>query len=172
MPDITNETGSDFLKVIRQELQKLKAQGDKAIGQLRDDRKLHVRLDQESNSIDIMVRHLVGNMLSRWTDFLTTDGEKPTRKRDAEFEPAPNLTRAELTVMWEKGWTCLFSALGSLKPGDLQQTVRVAGKEMTALDAILRQFSHYAAHVGQVVFLAKHLEWQHWQPLSVPRKKP
>jgi Protein of unknown function (DUF1572) len=172
MPDTTNSIGIDFLKVVTQELQKLKAQGDKAIAQLSDDRKLHVRLDQESNSIDIVVRHLVGNMLSRWTDFLTTDGEKPTRKRDAEFEPAPNLTRGELTGMWEKGWTCLFSTLGSLKSADLQQTVRIAGKEMSAMDAILRQFSHYAAHVGQIVFLSKHLEWQHWQPLSLPRKKP
>ncbi|HSB77498.1 MAG TPA: DUF1572 family protein [Candidatus Methylomirabilis sp.] len=172
MADTGVGIGSDFLMGITQELQKLKAQGDKAIAQLSEDRKLHVRLDQESNSIDIIVRHLVGNMLSRWTDFLTTDGEKPTRKRDAEFEPAPNLTRAELTAMWEKGWACLFSALGSLKPGDLERTVRVAGKEMTAMDAILRQFSHYAAHVGQIVFMAKHLEWQRWQSLSAPRKKP
>jgi uncharacterized protein DUF1572 len=172
MTDIGATIGNDFLKFITQELQKLKAQGDKAIAQLSDDRKLHVRLDEESNSIDIIVRHLVGNMLSRWTDFLATDGEKPTRKRDAEFEPAPNLTRAELTAIWEKGWACLFSALGSLKPGDLQQMVRIAGKEMSAMDAILRQFSHYAAHVGQIVYLAKHLEWQRWQPLSLPRKKP
>jgi uncharacterized protein DUF1572 len=172
MADIVTAIGGDFLKITTQELQKLKAQGDKAIAQLSDDRKVHVRLDEESNSIDIIVRHLVGNMLSRWTDFLTTDGEKPTRKRDAEFEPAPSLTRAELTAMWERGWACLFSAMGSLKPGDLQQTVRIAGKEMSAMDAILRQFSHYAAHVGQIVFLAKHLEWQRWQPLSAPRKKP
>ena len=172
MADSGTVIGNDFLKIITQELQKLKAQGDKAIAQLSEDRKVHVRLDEESNSIDIIVRHLVGNMLSRWTDFLTSDGEKPTRKRDAEFEPAPSLTRAELTAMWEKGWARLFSALGSLKPGDLQQTVRIAGKEMSAMDAILRQFSHYAAHVGQMVFLTKHLEWQHWQPLSLPRKKP
>ncbi|HSB70662.1 MAG TPA: DUF1572 family protein [Candidatus Methylomirabilis sp.] len=172
MPDTSTAIGGDFLRSITAELQKLKAQGDKAIAQLRDDRKIHVRLDEESNSIDILVRHLVGNMLSRWTDFLTTDGEKPTRKRDAEFEPAPSLTRAELTTMWEKGWACLFGALTALSPGSLQQTVRIAGKEMSALDAILRQFSHYAAHVGQIVFLAKHLEWEHWRTLSVPRKKP
>ena len=171
MPDTTTAIGGDFLRTITAELQKLKTQGDKAIAQLREDRKIHLRLDEESNSIDIIVRHLVGNMLSRWTDFLTTDGEKPTRKRDAEFEPAPSLTRAELTAMWEQGWACLFGALGSLSPTNLSQTVRVAGKEMSALDAILRQFSHYAAHVGQIVFLAKHLEWQHWETLSVPRKK-
>jgi uncharacterized protein DUF1572 len=172
MSETTNALGGDFLKIIMQELRKLKGQGDKAIEQLSEDRKVHVRLDGESNSIDIMVRHLVGNMLSRWTDFLTTDGEKPTRKRDAEFEPAPSLTRAELTAMWEKGWACLFGTLESLTAANLQQTVRIAGKEMSAMDAILRQFSHYAAHVGQIIFLAKHLEWQRWQSLSVPRRKP
>ena len=171
MPETTSTLGGDFLKIITQELRKLKGQGDKAIAQLSDDRKVHVRLDEDSNSIDIIVRHLVGNMLSRWTDFLTTDGEKPTWKRDAEFEPAPSLTRAELTAMWEKGWACLFGTMESLTAANLQQTVHIAGKEMSAMDAILRQFSHYAAHVGQIVFLAKHLEWQRWQPLSVPRKK-
>lgn len=172
MTDAGMAIGGDFLRTITAELQKLKTQGDKAIAQVSDDRKIHVRLDEESNSIDILVRHLAGNMLSRWTDFLTTDGEKPTRKRDAEFEPAPSLTRAEVAAMWEKGWACLFGALTPLGPADLQQTVRVAGKEMSAMDAILRQFSHYAAHVGQIVFLAKHLEWEHWRTLSVPRKTP
>ena len=172
MADSGAVIGGDFLKIITQELRKLKGQGDKAIAQLSEDRKVHVRLDEESNSIDIMVRHLVGNMLSRWTDFLTSDGEKPTRKRDAEFEPAPSLTRAELTAMWEKGWGCLFGTMESLTAANLQQMVHIAGKEMSAMDAILRQYSHYAAHVGQIVFLAKHLEWQRWQSLSVPRRKP
>ncbi len=172
MVDIGSAIGSDFLKTITQELRKLKEQADKAIAQVKDDKKLHARLDEESNSIDIIVRHLAGNMVSRWTDFLTTDGEKPTRKRDAEFEPAPNLTRADLMATWEKGWTCLFNTLAALAPANLQQTVRIGGKEMGALEAMIRQFSHYAAHVGQIVFLAKHLEWQHWQPLSMPRKKP
>ncbi len=172
MPDTSAAIGGDFLKNMTQELRKLKEQGEKAIAQVRDDRKLHTRLDEESNSIDIIVRHLAGNMVSRWTDFLTTDGEKPTRKRDAEFEPAPALTRADLMASWEKGWTCLFTSLATLTPAHLPQPVRIAGKEMSALEAILRQFSHYAAHIGQIVFLAKHLEWQHWQTLSVPRKKP
>jgi hypothetical protein len=172
MPDNTAAIGSDFLKTITQELQKIKEQGDKAIAQVSDDKNLHARLDEESNSLDILVRHMAGNMVSRWTDFLTTDGEKPTRKRDAEFEPAPSLTRADLMASWEKGWACLFNTLATLTPVNLQQTVRVHGQEMSAMDAITRQFSHYAAHVGQIVFLVKHLEWQHWQALSVPRKKP
>lgn len=172
MADTGTAIGSELLKHITQELRKLKGQGEKAIAQVGDDKKLHARLDEESNSIDILVRHLSGNMVSRWTDFLTTDGEKPTRHRDAEFEPAPSLTRAELMATWEKGWGFLFNTLGSLTPANLQATVRVSGKEMSAMDAILRQFSHYAAHVGQIVFLAKHLEWQRWQTLSVPRKKP
>ncbi len=172
MPDTDAAIGKDFLGTITQELHKLKTQGDKAIAQVSDDRKLHLKLDEESNSIDILVRHLAGNMVSRWTGFLTTDGEKPTRNRTAEFEPAPSLSRAELMATWEKGWTCLFNALGALTPTDLRATVKIAGKELSAMDAILRQFSHYAAHVGQILFLAKHLEWQHWQSLSVPRKRP
>ena len=171
MADVGQGVGREFLEIITREMRKLKAQGEKAIAQVTDDRKLHLKLDEQSNSIDIIVRHLAGNMVSRWTDFLTTDGEKPTRKRDAEFEPAPNLTRAEIIASWEKGWTCLFNTLGALTPADLQQRVRVAGQEFSALDAILRQSLHYAAHVGQIMSLAKHLEWQHWQSLSVPLKK-
>ncbi len=171
MPDDGQGVAVEFLEIITREMRKLKAQGERAIAQVKDDRKLHLKLDEQSNSIDIIVRHLAGNMVSRWTDFLTTDGEKPTRKRDAEFEPAPSLTRAEIMASWEKGWTCLFGALATLTPGDLERRVRVAGQELSALDAILRQSLHYAAHVGQIMSLAKHLEWQHWQSLSVPLKK-
>jgi hypothetical protein len=172
MPDAETAIGRDFLEIITRELRKLKAQGDKAIVQISDDRRLHLRLDEESNSIDIIVRHLAGNMVSRWTDFLTTDGEKPTRNRPAEFEPAPSLTRADLMATWEKGWACLFNAMGALTPANLEAKVKIAGKELPAIDAILSQSLHYASHVGQIVFLAKHLEWEHWQSLSVPRKRP
>jgi hypothetical protein len=171
VPDIGAEIGRDFLEIMMRELRRIKAQGEEAIAQVKDDRKLYQKLDEESNSLDVIVRHLAGNMISRWTDFLTADGEKPTRNRNAEFEPAPSLARADLMAAWEKGWACLFGALGALTPANLRQTVRIAGKELTAMDAILRQFSHYASHVGQIVFLAKHLEWQHWQSLSIPRKK-
>jgi hypothetical protein len=172
MPDAETAIGRDFLEIITRELRKLKAQGDKAIVQISDDRRLHLRLDEESNSIDIIVRHLAGNMVSRWTDFLTTDGEKPTRNRPAEFEPAPSLTRADLMATWEKGWGRLFNTLGALTPANLEAKVKIAGKELPAIDAILSQSLHYASHVGQIVFLAKHLEWEHWQSLSVPRKRP
>lgn len=172
MPENKTTRGNDFLETVTGELRKLKALGEKAIAQVGDDGQLHLRLDEESNSIDILVRHLAGNMLSRWTDFLTSDGEKPSRNRDAEFEPAPSLSRADLLAAWEKGWTCLFGALDSLRPENLRQMVRIAGKELSVTDAILRQFAHYATHVGQIVFLAKYFERSRWQSLSVPRKKP
>ena len=172
MPENKTTHGNDFLEIVAGELRKLKALGEKAIAQVGDDGHLHLRLDEESNSIEILVRHLAGNMLSRWTDFLTTDGEKPSRNRDAEFEPAPNLSRADLLAAWEKGWTCLFGALASLRPENLRQMVRIAAKELSVTDAILRQFAHYATHVGQILFLAKHFERSRWQSLSVPRKKP
>ncbi len=167
-----DDAREDFLRIVAGELEKLKTLGDKAIAQVGDDDYLRLRLDEESNSIDILVRHLAGNMVSRWTDFLTTDGEKPSRNRDAEFEPAPNFSRADLLAAWEKGWASLFGTLASLRSENLRQMVRIAGKELSVTDAILRQFAHYAAHVGQIVLLAKHFERSHWQSLSVPRKKP
>jgi hypothetical protein len=110
-------------------------------------------------------------MVSRWTDFLTTDGEKPSRNRDAEFESAETMTRAELMAAWEDGWACLFGTLDALTPADLLATVRIRGEEFSAMEAIIRQFDHYASHIGQIVFLAKHLEWERWQSLSVPRRR-
>jgi hypothetical protein len=171
MPVTGISSGRCFLDIVPQELHKLKSQGERAIVQLTDDRHLHLRLDEGSNSIDILVRHLAGNMVWRWTNLLTTQGEKPTRNRDAEFEAAPDLTRSGLMVIWEKGWACLFDALAKLTPETLQITVTLAGKEQTVMHMIVSQFSHYANHVGQIIFLAKHLEWSHWQTLSVPRKK-
>jgi len=163
--------GGHCLEVIAQELHRIKVRAEKAIAQLREDRHLHVKLDDESNSLAIIVMHLSGNMLSRWTDFLTTDGEKPSRNRDAEFESAETMTRAELMAAWERGWACLFSALDGLTPADLLATVRIRGEEVSAMEAIIRQFDHYASHIGQMVFLAKHLEWERWQSLSMPRRR-
>jgi len=169
MDGIRVALGEHFLDVVKQELYRLKVQAERAVAQVRDDRALHHRLDAESNSIAIIVRHLSGNMLSRWTDFLTTDGEKPGRNRDAEFEPPKELTRAELMEDWEKGWACAFATLDSLTPANLQDTVRIRGEAFSAMEAMLRQLPHYASHVGQIVFLAKHLEWDRWQSLSIPR---
>ncbi|NTU50934.1 MAG: DUF1572 family protein [Candidatus Aminicenantes bacterium] len=172
MGETVGSLGDHLLETIEEELSRIKVRAERAIAQVRDDRRLHAKLDAESNSIAILVMHLSGNMLSRWTDFLTTDGEKPNRNRDAEFGPTETMTRADLMAAWEAGWACLFNALDGLTPADLQATVRVRGETFTALDAILRQFSHYASHIGQIVLLAKHLEWERWQSLSIPRRRP
>lgn len=172
MTEIESSLGVQFLDTMKEELSRIKVRAEKAIAQVRDESSLHVKLDEESNSIAALMVHLSGNMLSRWTGFLTTDGEKPSRNRDAEFEPPETMSRDELVAAWEKGWTSLFDALDSLTPADLTATVRIRGEAFSALDAIVRQFSHYASHVGQIVFLAKHLEWRRWQSLSVPRRRP
>ncbi len=171
MADIDDSLGVLFLDTMKEELSRIKVRAEKAIAQVRDERSLHRTVDEESNSIAALMAHLSGNMLSRWTGFLTTDGEKPSRNRDAEFEPPETMSRDELVAAWERGWTCLFDALDGLAPADLRATVRIGGEPFSALDAIVRQFSHYTSHVGQIVFLAKHLEWQRWQSLSVPRRR-
>jgi Protein of unknown function (DUF1572) len=171
MTENGSSLGAHFLELVTQELNRIKVRAEKAIAQLADDRRLHVTLDAESNSVAIIMMHLSGNMLSRWTDFLTTDGEKPSRNRDGEFETPKAMTRAELMAAWDRGWACLFSALDALTPADLTATVRIRGEEFSAMEAIVRQFDHYASHIGQIVFLAKHLEWERWQSLSIPRRK-
>jgi hypothetical protein len=140
-----------------------------AIAQVRDEQ-LCATLDPEMNSIAQIVKHMVGNMRSRWTDFLTTDGEKPTRNRDSEFEEPP-ATRAELMAMWNEGWGCLFSALEPLTDADLTRTITIRGEAHSVMQAINRQVAHYASHCGQIIFLAKHLQSANWKCLSVPRKK-
>jgi len=134
------------------------------------DEQLTATLDPEMNSIATIVKHLAGNMLSRWTDFLTTDGEKPTRNRDSEFEEPP-ATRAELMALWEEGWRCLLRALDGLTDADLGRTVTIRGEAHSVMQAINRQVAHYASHCGQIIFVAKHLQSAKWQTLSVPRKK-
>src|SRR5947209_9367894 len=128
-------------------------------------------LDEESNSIAVIIKHMAGNMLSRWTDFLTTDGEKPDRNRDMEFVITPATTRAEMMQRWETGWRAVFDAIESLQPEDLMKTVLIRCKEHTALKAINRQTTHYAYHIGQIVFLAKHFKSSEWKSLSIPRNK-
>lgn len=171
MTENGSSLGAHFLELVTQELNRIKVRAEKAIAQLADDRRLHVTLDAESNSIAIIMMHLSGNMLSRWTDFLTTDGEKPSRNRDAEFEAPETRTRAELMAAWDRGWACLFDALDALTPADLTAAVRIRGEQFSAMEAIVRQFDHYASHIGQIVFLAKHLEWERWQSLSIPRRR-
>jgi hypothetical protein len=131
---------------------------------------LYAVLDHESNSIAIIVKHVGGNLRSRWTDFLTTDGEKPDRNRDSEFEAAP-ATRAELIAYWDSGWQRLFKTLESLTDDDLGQTIRIRGEAHSVLQAINRSITHIAYHVGQITWLAKHLAAANWRPLTVPRGK-
>lgn len=163
--------GAAFLESAIAELHRIKERADKAMAQLRDDAQLFWAPDGESNSIDVLVRHLSGNMLSRWTEFLTTDGAKPERNRDAEFEPAAQMTREKLLGEWEKGWRCLFDALSVLTPADLARTVTVSGKPLSVMQAIFQQSAHYATHVGQIVYVAKHLAGESWQTLSIPRRR-
>ena len=146
----------------------VRRKADRALAQV-DDARFSRRLDAESNSLALIVKHLAGNLVSRWSDFLTTDGEKPTRRRDAEFEDESGDARAALMRQWDEGWTALFAALRSLTPADLDRDVRIRGEPLSVLDAIERQKEHYAYHVGQVVFLAKHLMGAEWRSLSIPR---
>ena len=133
------------------------------------DEQLYVALDPEMNSIALIVKHLAGNMCSRWSDFLTSDGEKPGRNRDCEFEEPP-VGRAAVMELWETGWETLFGALEPLTDADLGRTVTIRGEAHSVMQAINRQLAHYPYHCGQIVFLAKHLAHEGWQSLSVPRK--
>lgn len=142
---------------------------EQAIDQVTDDQ-LFTTLDEEANSIAIIMKHMAGNMRSRWTDFLTTDGEKPNRRRDSEFLDAP-ATRDALLSIWEEGWACLFHALEPLSDDDLARTVRIRGEAHSVMQAINRQIAHYCHHIGQIVLLAKHFAHDHWQSLSVPRNR-
>jgi len=151
------------------QLRKLKSQADKAIAQIKDD-DLFALIDPDANSIAIIMKHLAGNMRSRWTEFLTTDGEKPDRNRDSEFVEPP-MTREALMEMWETGWRCVWSALEPLKQEDLGRTVTIRGEAHSVLQAINRQIAHYAYHVGQIVMLAKHFQGESWRSLTIPKKK-
>jgi len=144
-----------------------KTLAERALAQVTDEQ-LFAVLDKEMNSIAVIMKHMTGNMRSRWTDFLTTDGEKPDRQRDAEFVDPPS-TREALLAAWEEGWNCLFQALEPLSEEDLQRTVTIRGEAHSVMQAINRQVAHYSYHCGQVVFLAKHFHHDAWQSLSVPR---
>jgi hypothetical protein len=134
------------------------------------DEQLFATLDQEMNSIAIIVKHMSGNMRSRWTNFLTSDGEKPDRNRDTEFVD-PSATRADLMRAWNEGWEKLFEALTPLSDADIGRTVTIRGEPHSVMQAINRQVAHYAYHCGQIVFLAKHFQASEWKSLSVPRNK-
>lgn len=156
----------DALATFRQ----YKALAERAMAQVTDEQ-LTATLDPESNSIALIVKHMAGNMRSRWVDFLTTDGEKPYRNRDSEFEQPP-ATREELMTLWETGWSSVFAALEPLTDLDLGRTITIRDEPHSVMQAIHRQIAHYATHVGQIVLLAKHYRQDQWQTLSVPKRRP
>jgi hypothetical protein len=163
--EFTTSYIKDSLAVFRQ----CKQLAERAMEQVTD-QQLFVTLDPESNSIAIIVKHMVGNMRSRWTDFLTTDGEKTNRNRDSEFVDAP-ATRSDLLAAWEDGWNCVFNAIEPLTDADLGRAVTIRGEAHSVMQAINRQLAHYSQHVGQIVMLAKHFAGDGWQSLSVPRNR-
>ena len=158
---------SPILSVAIDELQKIKKLADKSIEQLSDEQ-LHATIDPDANSVAVLMRHMAGNMRSRWINFLASDGEKPDRMRDREFED-PGQSRAELIAEWEHGWKSVFDALTPLTDADLQRTVMIRGEAHTVYKAISRQVSHYAGHAYQILLLAKHLQGSKWKTLSIPR---
>ena len=163
--EFTTSYIQDSLEVFRA----YKRLAERAMEQVTDEQ-LFAVLDPEANSIAIIVKHMAGNMRSRWTDFLTTDGEKPDRDRDREFTD-PAATRAELSAQWEDGWGRVFAAIEPLTDADLGRTVTIRGEAHSVMQAINRQLAHYPYHVGQIVLLAKHFASDHWDSLSVPRNQ-
>jgi hypothetical protein len=157
----------DYLASVIKQFEYYKSLGDKTIQTLNEEQ-LYWQYNPESNSIAIIIKHLWGNMLSRWTDFLTTDGEKDWRNRDAEFEN-DLISREALIQKWNEGWQCLFTALNSLTINDLDKLIYIRNLGHTVVEAINRQIAHYAYHVGQIVFLGKMLQGEKWQSLSIPK---
>lgn len=155
----------DLLSSARFEFRRYKELGEAVMAQL-DDAQLHARTSSTDNSVAIIARHLAGNMKSRWTQFLTADGEKPWRMREEEFQP-PAGTREDLIRLWEEGWQCLFQALDSLGTKDLQRNIRIRNQLHSVTQAILRQLAHYSYHVGQMVFVGKQLKGEAWKYQSI-----
>ena len=162
--------GQHYLDDALQTFRDYKKLAERAIAQTSDEDFFRT-IDPESNSIAIIIKHMAGNMLSRWTDFLTTDGEKPDRQRDMEFVMLAETSRADLLAFWDQGWQAVFAAIEPLSPDDLMRTVTIRGQDHTVVQAINRQISHYANHIGQIVYLAKHFRSSDWQSLSVPKNK-
>lgn len=158
---------NEFLQSAVKRLSYYKELADKSFARLADDG-FNYQPNEASNSIAIIIQHMAGNMLSRWTDFLTTDGEKKWRNRDTEFEEQ-QLTRQQLLNLWEKGWDCCLQAIASLTEEDLGKTIYIRSEGLTVVDAINRQLAHYPYHVGQIVYIARMLKNEQWQSLSIPR---
>lgn len=166
---MTNEIIHNYHADVLQSFHNYKKLAERAMEQINDEEFFAI-IDAESNSVAVIVKHIAGNSLSRWRDFLMTDGEKPDRDRDSEFALEYE-NREELMVLWEKGWQILFDNLEPLKAADFSRTITIRGQSHTIVEAINRQLTHYAYHVGQIVFLAKHLKATDWETLSVPRNR-
>jgi hypothetical protein len=164
------DLATHYLEEMKRQFRGHKRMGEAAMAQL-EDKDFFVSLDPESNSVAALVKHIAGNARSRFTDFLSSDGEKPDRFRDQEFEVSAKTTRAEVLGWWDQAWTHVFSALDSLQPDDVQRTVTIRNEPHTVMQALNRALAHYAQHTGQIVFLAKHLRSSRWQTLSIPRGK-
>ena len=160
--------GARYIEDVTARFREARAQCDRALAQV-PFALWGQRLDPESNSLTTLVLHLSGNMISRWTDFLTADGEKPDRDRDSEFEDPEGLSQEALLERWSRGWTCLFDALSALTESDLERQVTIRAQPHSVVEAINRQLAHYALHTGQIIFLAKHLAGGQWRTLSIPR---
>ena len=158
---------TDYIESARKQFEYYKLLGEKTFAQLPDE-KLFWQYNSESNSIAIIVKHLWGNMMSRWTDFLTTDGEKEWRNRDAEFENDIN-SREELLTKWNEGWACLFKALASITPDNIHQEIFIRNQGHTVIEAINRQLAHYPYHIGQIVFIGKMACDSNWNTLSIAK---
>jgi hypothetical protein len=158
-----------YLNSVKKRFEYYKTLGEKTFDQLSDEQ-LFWCYNEESNSIAMVVKHLSGNMLSRWTDFLNTDGEKPWRNRDSEFENDIK-SRQELLKIWNEGWSCLFNALNSIKEDDWQKDIYIRNERHSVIDAINRQLAHYPYHIGQIVFIGKMLAGPKWNSLSIPKGK-
>lgn len=162
-------TSESYLESVKKQFLYYKMLGEKAIAQLEPEQ-LFVSVNEDTNSIAAIVKHISGNMLSRWTDFLTTDGEKEWRNRDAEFENDQQ-SKDEVILGWGKGWDCFLTALNSLKPEQLSDIIYIRNEGHTVIEAINRQLAHYPYHVGQIVFYAKQLKKNDWDSLSIPKNK-
>jgi len=158
---------SAYLVSIKQQFEYYKKIGERAMSQV-DDKKLFWKFNEESNSMATIVKHLHGNMMSRWTEFLTSDGEKEWRERDGEFENDLR-SREEMLIKWEEGWQCLFDSLDELKEEDLVKEIKIRNATQSAMDAINRQLAHYPYHIGQMVFIGKMIQNENWNSLSIPK---
>jgi|SRR5699024_10279655 len=159
--------GKAYLQVVQERFRSVKGLGDGTIQQLSEE-DIHWILNAPSNSIATIVKHLSGNMISRWTDFLTSDGEKASRKRDQEFEDTIS-SKKEMISVWENGWNTLFHTIDNLNEGDLLKHISIRGEKHTVIDAIERQMAHYSYHVGQIVFIGKQIKHEEWETLSIPK---